>query len=281
MYVRVLYESGFIYVNIACSKAKVAPIKQVSIPRLELEAAVTGARMTKPMAQTLETPKLYLWTDSMNVLWWINTAHKELKMYVANRVDVILNHTESEQWRHVGTHENPADIASRGSLLKDLLVNDLWWQGPKFLKTDEKDWPAQPSFEISEEAKKELKTKDEVFCGFIGTFTSSSDPADSKKYALPSELMFIDVSRHSTWIAALRAVATIFLQVGRILRRSHKSDKDFQPSQKVLDTWTISRNLATRKAEKLVIRQAQMEAYPEMMDELRKGLKITDKKLLP
>jgi hypothetical protein len=133
--------------------------------------------MTKPMAQTLETPKLYLWTDSMNVLWWINTAHKELKMYVANRVDVILNHTESEQWRHVGTHENPADIASRGSLLKDLLVNDLWWQGPKFLKTDEKDWPAQPSFEISEEAKKELKTKDEVFCGFIGTFTSSSDPA--------------------------------------------------------------------------------------------------------
>jgi hypothetical protein len=280
MYVRVLYESGFIYVNIACSKAKVAPIKQVSIPRLELEAAVTGARMTKPMAQTLETPKLYCWTDSMNVLWWINTAHKELKMYVANRVDVIINHTESERWRHVGTHENPADIASRGSLLKDLLVNDLWWQGPKFLKTEEKDWPAQPSFEISEEAKKELKTKDEVFCGFIGTFTSSSDPADSKRYALPSELMFIDVSRHSTWISALRAVATIFLQVGRILRRSHKPDKDFQPSQKVLDTWTISRNLATQKAEKLVIRQAQMEAYPEMMDELRKGLKITNKKLI-
>jgi hypothetical protein len=109
---------------------------------------------------------------------------------------------------------------------------------------------------------------------------SSSDSNDDRKYATLSELTFIDVSRHSTWISALRAVAMIFLQVGRILRLEHKPDRDFQPSQKVLDTWTISRNLATRKAEKFVIRQAQMEAYPEMMDELRKGLKITNKKFI-
>jgi hypothetical protein len=55
-------------------------------------------------------------------------------MYVANRVDVILNHTEAEQWRHVGSHEHPADIASRRALLKDLLGNNLWWQGPDSLR---------------------------------------------------------------------------------------------------------------------------------------------------
>jgi hypothetical protein len=95
----------------------------------------------------------------MNVPWWINTIHKELKMYVANRKDVILNHTEAEQWRHVGSHEHPADIASRGALLKDLLGNNLWWQGPDSFELDEKDWPAQPSLRSPMRLRENSKQK--------------------------------------------------------------------------------------------------------------------------
>lgn len=74
------------------------------------------------------------------MLYWLR-SHKPLKVFVGNRVSKINEATKGIRWRHVRTHDNPADIVSRGSSAKDLVDNNLWWHGPSWLRSLEKEWP--------------------------------------------------------------------------------------------------------------------------------------------
>ena len=60
---------------------------------------------------------------------------------MANRVANIQEILPRHHWNHVSTAENPADIASRGAKVSDLLENELWWKGPPWLLNDETNWP--------------------------------------------------------------------------------------------------------------------------------------------
>ena len=59
---------------------------------------------------------------------------------MANRVGLIQTHTNPEQWQHVGTQVNPADLCSRGSKAIVLASSDLWWRGPQFLQKKKTEW---------------------------------------------------------------------------------------------------------------------------------------------
>lgn len=74
------------------------------------------------------------------MLYWLR-SHKPLKVFVGNRVSKINEATKGIRWRHVRTHDNPADIVSRGSSAKDSVDNNLWWHGPSWLRSLEKEWP--------------------------------------------------------------------------------------------------------------------------------------------
>lgn len=78
----------------------------------------------------LEKVEYFLWSDSMITLHWINTPVHALKIFVGNRVKRITANSESKQWQHVRTHENPADLISRGLTDKEIVDNPLWWNGP-------------------------------------------------------------------------------------------------------------------------------------------------------
>ena len=144
------------------SKARVTPTKAESVSRLELNSAVIGLRLGHAVAIAYEmNPKnIHFWTDSMNVLHWINTPANRLKTFVSNRIGQIQSHSESTQWRHVSTDQNPADTATRDISLQDLIKNKQWWKGPKFLLKPEKEWPpefkvpSEPTNEVSNELKK-------------------------------------------------------------------------------------------------------------------------------
>ncbi|XP_055918708.1 uncharacterized protein LOC129950814 [Eupeodes corollae] len=126
------------------SKTKVAPIKLMSIPRLELVAAVIGARFADSIRQSLSIHlnKIVLWSDSATVLSWLSSDAKSVKgQFVAFRIAEIQEITNIADWSYVPSEMNPADDATKWKKGPSLDMNDRWMQGPQFLYMKEEDWP--------------------------------------------------------------------------------------------------------------------------------------------
>ncbi|GFW29577.1 uncharacterized protein TNCV_1549881 [Trichonephila clavipes] len=109
--------------------------ERLTIPRLELCAAVLLAKLVKRVvaALQLETAEVYLWSDSMIVLAWLRKEPMDLKTFVQNRVAKIQELYPNQLWRHVPSDQNPADLVSRGVDPVKLLQQNLWFNGPTFL----------------------------------------------------------------------------------------------------------------------------------------------------
>lgn len=115
------------------AKCRLAPVSSpLSIPRLELMAAVMGVRLACFVASSLNmnVRDVAMFSDSQTVLWWLHTR-KELKVFVANRVKEIRAATDVAQWRYIPTAMNPADLPTRGMSWPQLRDCNLWWYGPE------------------------------------------------------------------------------------------------------------------------------------------------------
>lgn len=121
--------------NLLTAKTKIAPIKTLTIPRLELCAAELLSRLIKnvQLKCNLDYVPYRCFTDSNIVLAWIKSCPSTLKMYVGARIKKIQSSTSQNNWSYVNTKHNPADIGSRGMKPKELIKNELWWNGPRFL----------------------------------------------------------------------------------------------------------------------------------------------------
>ncbi|GFS90224.1 integrase catalytic domain-containing protein [Trichonephila clavipes] len=139
VYCKSITSDGKMLVHLIASKSRVAPTKQTTIPRLELCAAVLLAKLVHRVKQALKlnVTNTFLWSDSMIVLSWIRKESYQLKTFVANRIATIQEMTSSEQWRYVATEDNPADFVSRGMDSLKLKTCELWWNGPKFLMSNQ------------------------------------------------------------------------------------------------------------------------------------------------
>ena len=111
------YSNGEVSSILIASKSRVAPVKSVSIPRMELLAVVLGVKLLLAVTQALKAPitRSILWSDSMNVLFWIKSFSRNFKPFVGNRISFIQEHTDPSQWFHVPTGLNPADAVSTGA----------------------------------------------------------------------------------------------------------------------------------------------------------------------
>ncbi|XP_036138375.1 uncharacterized protein LOC118644288 [Monomorium pharaonis] len=143
LYVRAVGQDGGIVVSLLCEKSRVAPLKTVTIPRLELCGALLLARLYDEVIDTLKIilNKIIFWCDSTIVLHWLKTPPHALKTYVANRVAEIQEITKTIEWRHIRTEDNPADAISRGQLPDAFLQNNTWRAGPPWLNKGEGEWP--------------------------------------------------------------------------------------------------------------------------------------------
>ena len=177
-YLRQTDSHGEVHCSLIMAKSRLAPLKAMTIPRMELSAAVLATRLDRMIKQEVDMAvhSSTFWTDSTCVLRYIENKDKRFQIFVANRVSAILDQSTAAQWRYVESTLNPADEASRGMTVDELVINERWKQGPPFLKKPEQFWPQRPGNlgEISDndpEVKKGVETfanKASVACDYIG-----------------------------------------------------------------------------------------------------------------
>lgn len=147
-YVRTQSTDSEVYVQLLTAKSRVAPLKSLTIPRLELCAALTAVRLYKKVIDSLRNSHIisdcFFWSDSMIVLSWIKLSPHKLNAFVSHRINEIQTITHHHTWRYVPTKQNPADLISRGVTASTLIHSDMWFSGPDFLRDDESSWPTPP-----------------------------------------------------------------------------------------------------------------------------------------
>ena len=138
-YLRLVDVFDRIHCSFVMGKARLAPIHEITIPRLELTAAVISVKLSGIIREEfeIEVDRVNYWTDSTTVLKCLNNDSKRFHTFESNRLTVIRSGSSVSDWRYVNGDDNPADDASKGLRLDDMTRNSRWLNGPAFLWKEE------------------------------------------------------------------------------------------------------------------------------------------------
>jgi hypothetical protein len=134
--------------SLIMAKSRVAPLKTLTLPRLELMAATIGARLISTLTPIFNCERIYLWSDSQIVLAWLETE-KKLDVFTRNRVEEIHALAGTASFRYCPTLSNPCDLLTRIMPANKFLESSLWRHGPIWL-TNEKQWTKQPPLTLTQ-----------------------------------------------------------------------------------------------------------------------------------
>ncbi|XP_064640944.1 uncharacterized protein LOC135495877 [Lineus longissimus] len=241
-YVRLEDATGNCTTSLVMAKSRVTPAKAVTIPRLELTAALLSARVGKFLGKELDYDQIehFYYTDSMVVLGYVNNESRNFHIFVANRVQEIRDLTNIANWRHVDTAQNPADMASRGMNVSELSASRLWWQGPEFLVSG--PVPTLPE------------------CPVV------KDDPELKKFVFKTDVVPVPEvpdmeSRFANFSSLLKLKRAMAVSM-KYARKLKNKDPDTCPPVTTDDL---------KQAEDQIIRLVQGKAYPEELASLSKG----------
>ena len=236
-YMRLIDDENNVHCSLVMGKARVTPLRVITVPRVELQAAMVSVKISNLLHQELEYENVseYFWTDSKVVLGYIGNGAKRFHVYVANRVQRIKEATEPNQWHYVATEKNPADCASRG-LNATELISSSWFSGPSFL------W--------ERELPKEETDHGELFQNDPEVRQAAVLVAGTQEVSMLKRLEhFSDLSRAVKGIAVLQ----------RFLSRRNDNRKQC--------TWEEDKE----RARQTIIKMVQYEAFAEEISLLKSG----------
>ena len=247
-YLRLKNDQGQIHCSFVIGKARVTPLKPITVPRLELTAAVVSVKTSEQLQRELEHEEVreVFWTDSKVVLGYIANETRRFHIFVANRVQQIQDCTSPNQWHYVDTKLNPADHASRGLSAQGLLESN-WITGPAFLWKEESQWHTPSSSEKQEMLQ--LSDDDPEIKKSISLATNVEEPFAN----LLSRLDYF-----SDFHRAKRAIALCRSYVQKLKERtSHKSPSN---TAKTSNSITVE---AMEQAESHIIKAVQASYFEE------------------
>ena len=191
-------------------KARVAPLKQHTITKLELQAAVLGTRIANFVKResTLPISQTFFWSDSTTAIQWIRNSHMRQQIFIANRVSEILETTSIHQWRHCPGDINSADYATRGIPIANLTETCCWFTGPFVLMKTPENWPADTLQKSSEPA----------------VFNKPFDAVSCRAQLTQTIDFPINFTKYSSWFRLVRITAFVYRGV-RIFRNSVKNSQ--------------------------------------------------------
>ncbi|XP_039503038.1 uncharacterized protein LOC120459480 [Pimephales promelas] len=258
-------------------KARVAPLKLVTIPRMELTAAVMASRMDKLWRKELQMDlqESVFWTDSTSVLKYINNETSRFKVFVSNRVSEILKISNASQWRYVSTLTNPADLASRGVKVQSLLKTDAWFRGPDFLHDPESKWPQNP-----ETLEHTLIGDPEVKAVMVNV--AQVEQVSPVEKLIEYFSSWFRLKRAVGWLLKFKTLLLSLVQHRKLLRRTlSESDQSAEQLEKELQVRMqgfkaqVPKGLLSMEdidaAESSIIRFCQKTMFPEELANLKKG----------
>ena len=248
VYVLIKRPDGQIDSSLVMSRARVAPIKEVTLPRLELLAALLCARLVTYVKQSLKLSPLqevHCWTDSTVTLAWLQKEPEKWKTFVANRVAEVQGLVAAKHWHHCPGILNPADLLTRGISAKDLSDSETWLKGPTDLMSNIDDEKVCHDFDTEEEAKTPKKT-------------STSCVTTEQKVRKP----VIEIERYNFLIKAMRVMAYVqrFIQNLKVRQEERQvGDLSFHE----LD-----------RARFLLLEEAQIHHFNKELKALRNGQSV-------
>lgn len=269
-YLKMLNGADKVHVSFLMGKSRVTPLKHVTIPRLELTAAVLAVKMDILLKKMLQLPleDSVFWSDSTTVLNYIKNENKRFHTFVANRVSFIRDATQPQQWRYVPTKDNPADDASRGLNVESFLNNERWLKGPSFLwKPSDVQFHTSDSTSMDDddpEVKRELK---------VNAVTLQSEQNATCKLIH----YFSDWKRLKVAVAWILKLQKLLLQLSRKrkeLSLEHSDDATMNAKLQHFKSSLERQSLTVEdvyKAEVNIIRFSQQEQFQEEIAALKHG----------
>ncbi|XP_040067217.1 uncharacterized protein LOC120840674 [Ixodes scapularis] len=161
-YLRTEDYQGNVATMLVVAKTRGAPIKTLTLPRLELTGANMGSKLLQYIKDSYYNVDLdyIMWTDSTVALSWVRAGPEKWKPFVKNRVTEILSLTSPDHWRHRPGQDNPAGLLTRGLTIHELRDSVIWWEGPKWLCQEPSKWPGNAApLQITSQPKVEKETQ--------------------------------------------------------------------------------------------------------------------------
>ena len=232
-------------------KARVSPVRHVTIPRLELTAALVSARVATMLKRELkfqECMEEFFWTDSKVVLGYIANDSRRFHVYVANRVQQIRNHSEPSQWKYVRTDENPADEVSRGTTASKLTSTSKWLEGPDFL------W--------KEDLTERMKLTTEQTLSDNDPEVRKTTPLATNVEEFPHHFELERLKHLSDWNQARRAIANCIRFKELLKNRARKEVQEQADQPKDTDTQKCQPTVEDlQQAEREIIKVLQAKFF--------------------